>query len=39
MEFWNFYELAKRKFKKQTEKVKSELEKRAYNVEILAYTC
>lgn len=39
MEFWSFYELAKRKFKKQAEKVKAELEKRAYNVEILAYTC
>ena len=39
MEFWQFYELAKRKFKKQAEKVKAELEKRAYNVEILVYTC
>lgn len=39
MEFWSFYELTQKKFKKQAEKIKSELEKRAYKVEILAYTC
>lgn len=39
IEFWEFFELVQKKFKNEAEKVKKELEARAYEVKIEAYTC
>lgn len=39
IEFWEFFEIVQKKFKNEAEKVKKELEARAYEVTIEAYTC
>ena len=39
MEFWEFYEVASKKMKKEAEKLENELKKYGYEVERLTYTC
>lgn len=39
MEFWKFYEVARKKMEKEANKLENELRKYGYEVERLTYTC
>lgn len=39
MEFWEFYEVTRKKMKKEANKLENELKKYGYEVERLTYTC
>ena len=39
MEFWEFYEVTRKKMKKEADKLENELRKYGYEVERLTYTC
>ena len=39
MEFWEFYEVTRKKMEKEANKLENELKKYGYEVERLTYTC